>query len=259
MLAGAASNMAMGAATRGISGQGTSWSNVGSDALSGVFGNGGMSGGSLSGLTGHGLSNMIGTGSTSGAGGATSGSSAGAGGSLLGGGGGSSYLGMMTQFGQSVLSGSQVRNEVQYNSQMSEVNNYHLMQQGIYNRSVSYKEAQLIKQDAEIKLATLRRELYRRNHSIAGHKGVRLDSGSVVDVREDTIRQAAYDTEIVKYQAEINSNRMIERGDLSVWSAHSRSVLNSNATQDITNKNDSSVNSSLLNQGMSMAGSMLSS
>ncbi|WP_320176067.1 hypothetical protein [Maridesulfovibrio sp.] len=263
MLMGAVSNMAMGSATRGLSGQGMSWGNFGSDALSGVLGGGGMSGlsgGSLSGLTGQGLSNMIGnTGSVSGAGGASSGTSTGAGGSLLGGGGGSSYLGMMTQFGQSIFSGNQERSEVEYNSKMTEVNNYHLMQQGIYNRSVSYKEARLIQQDAEIKLATMRRELYRRNHSVSGHKGVRLDSGSIVDVREDTIRQAAYDAEIVKYQAEVNSNRMIERGDLSVWSARSKSVLNSNVVQADTNTSESAIGNGLLNQGMSMAGSMLGS
>ncbi|WP_239061043.1 hypothetical protein [Desulfovibrio sp. JC022] len=252
------SNMAMGAATRGLSGQGSSWSSVGSDALSGTFSGGigafaGGGAGSLSSLTGS-------TSGASGTSGTSSGATSSTGGSLLGGGiGGSNYLGMMTQFGQSVLGGSQARGEVEYNSQMTEMNNYHLMQQGVYNRGVSYKEAQLIKQDAEIKLATLRRELYRRNHSVSGHKGVRLDSGSVVDVREDTIKQAAYDAEIVKYQAEVNSNRMIEKGDLSVWSAHSQSVLNYNRTQEGTNADNSAINSALLSQGTQVAGSLLSS
>ena len=249
MLMDSVGNMAMDSASTGSSGQGMPWS-VGSDAFSGVLGGGGF--GSFSNLMG-------GVGGTSTGSSATSGGSSGVGGSLLGGGGGSSYLGMMTQFGQSIFSGSQERSAVQYNSQMTEVNNYHLMEQGVYNRNVSYKEAQLINQDAEIKLATLRRELYRRNHSISGHKGVRLDSGSIVEVREDTIRQAAYDAEIVKYQAEINSNRMIEHGDLSVWSAQSKSVLNSNLVQEDTNESNSAINGGLLSQGMSLAGSMLGS
>ncbi|MFW5498175.1 MULTISPECIES: hypothetical protein [unclassified Maridesulfovibrio] len=240
MLMGAVSNMAMDSASTESSGQGMPW-NVGGGGLDGFSSLMGSAGGVFGGSS------------------APSSGSSGFGGSLLGGGGGSSYLGMMTQFGQSILGGSQERNAVQYNSQMTEVNNYHLMEQGVYNRSVSYKEAQLINQDAEIKLATLRRELYRRNHSISGHKGVRLDSGSVVDVREDTIRQAAYDAEIVKYQAEVNSNRMIEHGDLSVWSAQSKSVLNSNMVQEDTNKSDSAINGGLLSQGMSLAGSMLGS
>ncbi|ACS79505.1 hypothetical protein [Maridesulfovibrio salexigens] len=240
MLMGALGNMATGSSSTETSGQGMPW-NVGSD----VFG---------------GFSNMMGSvGGVLGGSGATSSGSSSVGGSLLGGGGGSGSLGMMTQFGQSIFGGSQERSAVLYNSQMTEVNNYHLMEQGVYNRSVSYKEAQLINQDAEIKLATLRRELYRRNHSISGHKGVRLDSGSIVDVREDTIRQAAYDAEIVKYQAEVNSNRMIEHGDLSVWSAQSKSVLNSNMVQEDINKSDSSINGGLLSQGMSLAGSMLGS
>ncbi|TIH20277.1 hypothetical protein D0S45_02205 [Marinifilum sp. JC120] len=230
----------------------------GLSSLMGSFG--GVSGGGISSLTGQGTGVFSSLMSSSGTSGASSGATSSTGGSLLGGGiGGNSYMGMMSQFGQSVLGSSQARGEVEYNSQMTEMNNYHLMQQGVYNRRVNYKEAELIKQDAEIKLATLRRELYRRNHSISGHKGVRLDSGSVVDVREDTIKQAAYDAEIVKYQAEVSSNRMIERGDLSVWSAHSKSVLNYNQTQEETNTDNSAINSGLMNQGMSMAGSLLSS
>lgn len=279
---GAISSAVMGTASRGLSGQKITGGNIGMDALGGAFGggsgamgglgggfssilggSGGLSGGGLSGLTGQGTGLLSSLSSSFGgsASGASSGAASSSGGSLLGGSGigGNNYLGMMTQFGQSVLGGSQSRSEVQYNSQMSELNNYHLMQQGVYNRNVSYKEAQLIKQDAAIKLAALRRELYRRNHSISGHKGVRLDSGSVIDMRKDTIRQAAYDTEIVKYQAEVDSNRMVERGDLSVWAAHSRSVLNDNVTQEETNKDSSATNSALMDQGVSMAGSLLSS
>ncbi|WP_321404438.1 hypothetical protein [Maridesulfovibrio sp.] len=248
---------AMGAASRGISGQNITAGNIGMDALGGAVG-GGL--GSMLGGAGGGLSSLSSTVGSSGTAGSTSGDSGSAGSSMLGGSdGGMNYLGLMTQFGQSALSSSQDRSEVEYNSQLTEMNNYHLMQQGIYNRSVSYKEAQLIKQDAEIKLATLRRELYRRNHSVSGYKGVRLDSGSIVDVREDTVRQAAYDAEIVKYQAEVNSNRMIERGDMSVWSAHSNSILNYNRTQEETNAGNAAINSGLISQGTKIAGSMLSS
>ncbi|WP_419778992.1 hypothetical protein [Maridesulfovibrio sp.] len=277
MFYGAASNAVLGTATRGISGQGFSVGNLGMDTLGGMLGGGfgstsgsgggitsllGGSGGGFTGLLGQGgslLSNL--TGAASGASsGATSGSSASTGGSFLGGsGGGLNSLGLLSQFGQSALSGSQARSEVEYNSQLTEVNNYHLMQQGVYNRRVNYKEARLIKQDAEMKLATLRRELYRREHSLSGYKGVRLDSGSIVDVHEDTIRQAAFDAEIVKYQAEVSSNRLIERGDMSVWSTHSQAVLNYNRTQEQTNDNDSAVSSSLLSQGTSLAGSLLGS
>ncbi|WP_319761036.1 hypothetical protein [Maridesulfovibrio sp.] len=193
--------------------------------------------------------------------GATVGGSAvqsGAGGGAAGGSPGVNYLGAMTSFGQSVLNGSRQLGESRYNTQMSDMNNYHTMQQGVYNRRVSNKEAKLIKQDAEMKLATMRRELYRRNHSVSGHKGVRLDSGSVVDVHEDTIRQAAYDAEIVKYQAEVNSNRMVDRGDMSLWSARSNVILNNNREQEAINKSNASIGSSLISQGANLAGGLLS-
>jgi|GEM_PF-6468085 hypothetical protein len=193
--------------------------------------------------------------------GATVGGSAvqsGAGGGAAGGSPGVNYLGAMTSFGQSVLNGSRQLGESRYNTQMSDMNNYHTMQQGVYNRRVSNKEAKLIKQDAEMKLATMRRELYRRNHSVSGHKGVRLDSGSVVDVHEDTIRQATYDAEIVKYQAEVNSNRMVDRGDMSLWSARSNVILNNNREQEAINKSNASIGSSLISQGTNLAGGLLS-
>ncbi|WP_415718284.1 hypothetical protein [Maridesulfovibrio sp.] len=266
MFYGAASSAVLGTVTRGLSGQGFSAGNMGMDALGGALssGLGSMSGsaGGFTGLLGQGgglLSNL--TGSVSGTSADTaSGSSASTGGSLFGdSGGGLNSLGLLSQFGQSALNGSQARSEVEYNSQLTEVNNYHLMQQGVYNRRVSYKEAQLIKQDAEIKLATLRRELYRREHSLSGYKGVRLDSGSIVDVHEDTIRQAAFDAEIVKYQAEVGSNRLIERGDMSVWATHSQAVLNYNRRNEQTNSGNSAITSSLLSQGTKLAGSMLGS
>jgi hypothetical protein len=266
MFYGAASNAVMGTASRGIAGQNISAGNFGMDALEGAIGGGfssltgsgggvgsllGSSGGVLSTLTGGGS----GGGSSSGAASSTS-----TGGSLLGSnGGGLNSLGLLSQFGQSALSGSQARSEVEYNSQLTEVNNYHLMEQGVYNRRVNYKEARLIKQDAEMKLATLRRELYRREHSLSGYKGVRLDSGSIVDVHEDTIKQAAFDAEIVKYQAEVNSNRLVERGDMSVWSTHSQAVLNHNRTQEETNSGNSALNSSLISDGTKLAGSLLGS
>ena len=245
------SNMAMGAVTNWISGRNSSWASLGTNALSGAFT------GSASSLGQSGITNFTGTGSSS-ALGASSGNPTS---SVAGGmpGGGTNFMGMMTQFGQTALNANQTRTEVQYNSQMAEIKNYHPMERGVYNRRVSYKEAQLVKQDAELKLATLRRELYRKNHSLAGHKGVRLDSGSIVNVREDTIRQAAYDTEIVKYQAEVDSNRLIERGDLSVWSAHSQNVMDYNQRLESTNANNSALGSSLLSQGTRIAGSMLSS
>ena len=193
--------------------------------------------------------------------GATVGGSAvqsGAGGGAAGGSPGVNYLGAMTSFGQSVLNVSRQLGESRYNTQMSDMNNYHTMQQGVYNRRVSNKEAKLIKQDAEMKLATMRRELYRRNHSVSGHKGVRLDSGSVVDVHEDTIRQATYDAEIVKYQAEVNSNRMVDRGDMSLWSARSNVILNNNREQEAINKSNASIGSSLISQGTNLAGGLLS-
>ncbi|NDV28200.1 hypothetical protein [Desulfovibrio sp. JC010] len=260
MVTSALGNMAMGAVSQGGSGQGASLGNVG-NLVGSISSLTGSSGSLMSGMMGNsGVgSSLLSSGGTGSSAGTASGSSGGTGTSLLSSGGGMNYLGMMTQFGQSVLGGSQERSEVEYNSQMAELNNYHLMQQGIYNRQVSYKEARLIKQDAEIKLAALRRELYRRNHSVSGYKGVRLDSGSIVDVREDTIKQAAYDAEIVKYQAEVNSNRHIERGDMSVWSAHSQTVMNYNKTQEATNAGNSAINSSLLSQGTELAGSMLSS
>ena len=266
MFYGAASSAALSAVTNGISGQNISAGNIGMDALGGAIGNSfgsqSGSGGGITSLLGQGgglLSTLTGT--VSGASSeTTAGSSTSTGGSLLGeSGGGANYLGMLSQFGQSALSGSQARSEVEYNSQLTEVNNYHLMQQGVYNRRVNYKEAQLTKQDAEMKLATLRRELYRREHSLSGYKGVRLDSSSIVDVHEDTIRQAAFDAEIVKYQAEVGSNRLIERGDMSVWATHSQAVLNYNRTQEQTNNSDSAISSSLLSQGTKLAGSMLGS
>ncbi|HAS90107.1 MAG TPA: hypothetical protein DCS48_12505 [Desulfovibrio sp.] len=246
------SNMAMGAVTDWISGRNSSWTSLGVNAFSGSYT------GSASSLGQSGISNFPGTAIGRKIGLSPSNPAAyTSGGGLFG--GGTNFLGMMTQFGQTALSGNQARTEVQYNSQMAEIKNYHTMERGVYDRRVSYKEAQLVKQDAELKLATLRRELYRKNHSLSGYKGVRLDSGSIVNVREDTIRQAAYDAEIVKYQAEVNSNRLIEHGDLSVWAAHSQNVMDYNQRLKSTNANNSALNSSLLSQGTHIAGSLLNS
>ncbi|CCO25099.1 hypothetical protein [Maridesulfovibrio hydrothermalis] len=250
---GMVGNIGMGAVSRGMSGEGTSWGNIGSDAFGGALGGmggGGMSGGGLSSMSSL-MSSIVGGG----------GSSASSSGSLLGGlgGSGSGGMGLMSQFGQSIFSNSQDIGDAQYNSQMSELHNYAAMEQGVHNRSVSYKEAQIVNQQAALRLAALRRGLYRRNHSISGHKGVRLDSGSVVDVREDLIKQADYDAEIVKYQAEVDSGRLIERGDMSVWSARSRSVLNSNAAYKKEQQVNAGANGSMINAGMSLFSSAMGS
>lgn len=137
-------------------------------------------------------------------------------------------INMMTDFGKSVFNSSRAQSEAAYNSQMAELQRTNNFQSGVYSRDSNYKEVQLVRQDAEIKLAALRRELYRREHSISGYKGVRLDSGSVVDVKEDTIKQARYDAEIVKYQADISAGRYESKGNMSLWSATGRAALDKN-------------------------------
>lgn len=255
----AVGSMAMGAASRSMSGQDSSWSDAGMDALGGIAG--GTTGSFMGSGTG-GLGSMTGslgsmmssspTGSIGGPGG-SSGGILGSGTSGIG----TSALGMMSQFGQSVFSNSENLGDAQYNSQMSELRNYNTMQQGVYNRSVSNKEAQLVHQEAEIRLASLRRELYRRNHSLGSHKGVRLDSGSIIDVHEDLIKQAGYDAEIVKYQAEIDSGRHMDTGSMSLWTAHSTSVLNQNVADNEQQQVSEDVSSSLMNSGMSMLNGVL--
>ncbi|WP_051676856.1 hypothetical protein [Maridesulfovibrio frigidus] len=140
----------------------------------------------------------------------------------------SSGIGMMTDFGKSVFSSGSEQSEAAYNSQMSDLRSLNELQGGVYNRDTSYKEAQLVRQDADIKLAALRRELYRREHSLGGYKGVRLDSGSIVDVKEDTIRQANHDAEVVKYQADIAAGRYESQGDMSLWSTATSLALDKN-------------------------------
>lgn len=282
MVVGALGNMAMGAGTRAVSGQGSDWSDVGSDAGGGALGSGmgtltgggagglssmigssfaggGSGGGGLTSLMGQGiggLSNLMGTGSgTAGATGSATGSS----GSLLTSGFGSSASGLMDQFGQSIFSSSEKVGDAQYNSKMTELRNYNTMQHGIYNRAASYKEAELVNQEAEMRLAALRRELYRREHSIGAHKGVRLDSGSIIDVNEDLVKQANYDAEIVKYQAAVDSGRYIDQGNMSVWTAHSTSVLNKNIADNSEEQVRDDASKSIMNSGMSAFNSALSS
>ncbi|WP_320169537.1 hypothetical protein [Maridesulfovibrio sp.] len=256
MAVSSVASVAIGAATRAVSGQKGSWGNVGTDAFGGALSGAGssvMSSGSS--LMSSSSVTAVGSSSGSSAGSATDSS-----GSLLGGLGNSgSYLGMMSQFGQSVLGGSEQIGDAQYNSRMTELRNYRTVQQGVYGRAASYKEAEIVNREAEMELAALRRELYRRNHSLGAYRGVRLDSGSIVDAREDLIKQADYDMEIVKYQAEVDSGRYIDQGNMAVWTAESASVLNTNDSSKETQETSSAVSKSLLNTGMSMAGSLLSS
>ncbi|WP_291328059.1 hypothetical protein [Desulfovibrio sp. UCD-KL4C] len=157
-------------------------------------------------------------------------------------------ISMMTDFGKSVFNSSNAQSEAAYNSQMADLQRTNNIQRGVYSRDTNYKEAQLVRQDAEIKLATLRRELYRREHSLSGYKGVRLDSGSIVDVKEDTIKQARYDAEIVKYQADISASRYEDQGDMSVWSATSSATLNKNQSDHSYDNKVDSIGASLVDK-----------
>ncbi|SDL07907.1 hypothetical protein SAMN05660337_2006 [Maridesulfovibrio ferrireducens] len=167
-------------------------------------------------------------------------------------------IGMMTDFGKSVFDSGNSQREAAYNSQMAELQNINNMQRRVYSRNSSYKEAQLIRKDAEIKLATLRRELYRREHSLGGYKGVRLDSGSIVDVKEDTIRQARYDAEIVKYQADVSASRHLSQGDMAVWSGTSSAILDKNQSDHVYGKKVDGLGSSLVDKAGKNLTSILS-
>lgn len=280
---GAMGSMVMGAGSKAIGGLGSSFGDMGSDGGGGAFSAGlgsfmgggsgslpsimGSSGGILSG--GGGLTSFMGQGMgmfsnvlDSGAGGSsvgTTGSATGSSGSLLTSGFGSSSSGIMGPFSQSIFSNSEKVGDAQYNSKMAELRNYNTMQHGIYNQAASYKEAELVNQEAEIRLAALRRELYRREHSIGAHKGVRLDSGSIIDVKEDLVKQANYDAEIVKYQAAVDSGRYLDQGNMSVWTAHSTSVLNKNVTDNSEEQVRDDASQSIMNTGMSAFNSALSS
>ena len=190
-----------------------------------------------------------------GGGGAAAGYSTG--GSSVGSMGFASGVEMMSDFGKSVFNGEKGREEAKYNAQMAELRNYTTMQQGTHSQGVNYREAQLIHQDAEIKLGVLRRALYRKEHSFSGYKGVRIDSGSIVDVKEDTIKQANYDAEIIKYQADINSARYVDRGDMAVWSSYSQSVLNKNQSDFEYSKKISGINNSLMSEATDKLGSLM--
>ncbi|SME88492.1 hypothetical protein [Desulfovibrio gilichinskyi] len=186
------------------------------------------------------------SGSGGGGGGTAAAQSAGSG--TWGGFDASAGIGMMTDFGKSVFNSSNAQSEAAYNSQMAELQRTNNIQRGVYSRDSNYKEAQLVRQDAEIKLATLRRELYRREHSLSGYKGVRLDSGSIVDVKEDTIRQARYDAEIVKYQADISASRYGDQGNMSVWSATNNAALDKNQSDHEYGNKVDSIGASLLDK-----------
>ncbi len=181
-------------------------------------------------------------------------------GSASGGGGFnvSSGIGMMTDFGKSVFSSGNDQSEAAYNSQVSDLRSMNKLQGGVYNRDTSYKEAQLVRQDADIKLAALRRELYRREHSLGGYKGVRLDSGSIVDVKEDTIRQANHDAEIVKYQADIAAGRYESQGDMSLWSTATSLALDKIDSDHDSEKEADSRTSSLVDKAESNLTSLVS-
>ena len=264
MVTGALGSMVAGYGSRAISGQGTDAGDVGMDAGSGALGMGmgsSMGGGLFSGsgmFSSFGnMAGMMG-GGTGGAAGSATGSS----GSLLTGGGGSSSMGMFSQFGQfgqSAFNNSSDIGDALYNAKMTELRNYNTMQYGVYNRNVSYKEAELVNKEAEVRLAALRREMYRREHSVGSHKGVRLDSGSVVDVKEDLIKQANYDAEIVKYQAEVDTGRYMDQGNMSVWTAESTSVMNKNVSDNANGKTLGSAGNSIMSSGMNAFGSLLGS
>jgi len=183
------------------------------------------------------------------------GSATGSSGSLLSNSSGS-YGNQFGSLTQSVFSNSSRIGDVQYNSKMTELRNYNTVQHGVYNRAVSYKEAELVNQDAQMRLVELRRQMYRKAHSLGGHKGVRLDSGSIADVNDDLVKQAEYDAKLIKYQAEVNSGRYIDQGNMSTWTAHSTAVMNKNATDNANSKTSSAVGGSLLNSGMSTLGSV---
>lgn len=229
MAISAATNVAVGVAGNVFSGQPVSMGSVAGDALNGA---------------------------------ASGGASAVTGGGGAGGGGGdftaSDAFGMMSSFGKSVLGNSKALGEAQYNSQMAELRNYRTMQQGIYGHNVSRKEAEIVKKQADIRLAALRREMYRRNHSVGGYRGVRLDSGSAVAAEEDLIRQAEYDMELVKYQADIDAGRHEDQGRMSLWNAQSSTTLNQNEIDKRESDARSSIGQSMKDTGINMAESLLS-
>lgn len=258
MIVGALGSMVAGTAGRAVAGEDTSWSNVGSDASGGAFGgmlNAFPGSGTTSGESSYsgGLESLLGSGQS------MLGSSGSSGGLLGSIGSSGSSLGMLSQFGQSVFSSSEQLGDIQYNSQMAELRNYRLMQQGVNGRAASYKEAEIINREAEIRLAVMRRELYRRSHSLGAYRGVRLDSGSIVDMHEDLIKQANYDMEIVKYQAEVDSGRYIDQGDMSVWTSSSASILNSNEYNREYEEADAEANQSIMNAGITLADSYMKS
>ncbi|WP_027721963.1 hypothetical protein [Maridesulfovibrio zosterae] len=261
MVTGALGNMAMGYGARAISGQDTNAGDMGMDMGGGALGMGSfMGGGDL--FSGSGMVSSFGNmaGMMGGGTGGSTGSATGSSGSLLTGGtGGASSMGMFSQFGQSIFNNSSEIGDAQYNSKMTELRNYNTMQYGVYNRDVSYKEAELVNKEAEVRLAALRREMYRREHSVGSHKGVRLDSGSVVDVKEDLIKQANYDAEIVKYQAEVDTGRYMDQGNMSVWTAESTSVMNKNVSDNANEKVLGSAGDSIMSSGMNAFGSLLGS
>ncbi|WP_432735926.1 hypothetical protein [Maridesulfovibrio sp. FT414] len=272
IVVGMAASMAVGTVARAATGQRVTLGTVGMDALGGALGGAGgiamstggtMIGGAMtqtmSGAMGGVMSGAMG-GVAGGGAAAAGGAGASAGGAVAGSvGGGGSYLGLMSSFGKSVLSNSQKVGDAQYNSQMAELHNYRTVQQGVYGQNVSYKEAEIVKRESEIRLAALRRELYRRNHSVGGYRGVRLDSGSIVDVQEDLIKQANYDMEIVKYQADIDAGRHIDQGNMSLWNAESSATLSRNEINKQEQDVSSAAANSIMKSGMDMAGSLLSS
>lgn len=94
--------------------------------------------------------------------------------------------------------------------------------EGQYQQRASYRKAEVSRENAKIRLQQLKRNHNRSTHSLGSHVGVVQDSDSVMNSRSAMDYRAKIDEELILYDAKLETQGHVQRGDMALWRSKNR-------------------------------------
>lgn len=128
-------------------------------------------------------------------------------------------IGLATTVGTSAVNYINGNTRIAQNAAAAQQSANNTLLAGQYRQQVSYRNAEVIRAKARMKINDLRRDLYRSKHSLGHYSGVALDSKSISDSKKALDYRSEIDEKLILYDAELDAQNSIETGDMSLWRA----------------------------------------